>query len=270
MTTPISRRSASGSPLPTRVLRSLLSALVVLCLCGAAVAQEKPGTSFRERYDQAAILFKASQFDEAIEAFQALYDTKPVPILLFNIAQAHRRAGRLGESLPFYHRFLAENPKADLKSEAEGYVKEITQTLEQRERAAKQAEEERLAKEEAQQRADSLAAGAKEPPPRGFTRDGAVVAPTRPFRVLKWVAAGVGVLALGAGVALLALDGRPTCELATGQTLCPQQLATLPAGAALVAGGAVALGASAAFFVVDYKRSREGQQALALALHYRF
>lgn len=268
MTTPTSRRSASGSPLPTRVLRSLLSLLLVLCLSGAAAAQEKP--SFRERYDQAATLFKNSQYDEAIEAFQALYEQKQVPILLFNIAQAHRRAGRLAEALPFYHRFLSENPKADLQKEAEGYVKEIRDTLEQRERAEQQAAEERRVREEAQQRADALAAGAKEPPPRGFARDGSVVAPGRPFRVLKWVAAGVGVLAVGAGAALLALDGRPTCDLAMGQTLCPQQLATLPAGAALVAGGAAALGASAAFFVLDYKRGREGQQALALSFNYRF
>ena len=103
----------------------MLSAL--LLLSAPAAAQEK--ASFRERYDQAAALYKANQYAEAVTAFQALYDEKQVPILLFNIAQAHRRAGLLEDAVPFYERFLKENPKPELQKEAEGYLKEIRDML---------------------------------------------------------------------------------------------------------------------------------------------
>lgn len=251
MTTPTWRRSAE---LAARAGRPALVLSALLLLSAPAAAQEK--ASFRERYDQAAALYKANQYAEAVTAFQALYDEKQVPILLFNIAQAHRRAGLLEDAVPFYERFLKENPKPELQKEAEGYLKEIRDMLAQRERDQQQLIAERRAREEAERRAFALTAGPKEPPPVGFGRDGGLARSTNVYAIVKWTALGVGIAAAGAGAAMIALDGRGTCDLMMGQTLCPQQLATLPIGAALAAVGVAALGTSAAFFVLDHRRSR--------------
>jgi PEGA domain len=65
----------------------------------------------------------------------------------------------------------------------------------------------------------------------------------RALRSLAWSGLVVGVVAAGAGAALLALDGHGTCSLAAGQRECRQLWDTMPAGIALTAGGgALAIG----------------------------
>lgn len=227
-------------------------------LCGAAGAQEAPQLSFKEHYERAVARFKAGQFDEAVAGFQAAYEMKPLPLLLFNLAQAHRKAGHQKQALELYERFLVEEKKPDLRPDAERYIAEIKGQLEAEQREREEAER----RERARQEAERLAR-IPEPPPTGW-ENGPPKRPPGPYRILKWVAAGAGLLAIGAGAALLAVDGRPYgCALAEGQALCPQQLNTIAGGAVGVGVGAALLGTSAAFFVLDYRRERDGQVAMA-------
>lgn len=57
--------------------------------------------------------------------YARVYALKPLPRLLFNIAQADRRAARLDESVIFYQRFLDEAPLSPLRKEAAQYVAEL-------------------------------------------------------------------------------------------------------------------------------------------------
>ena len=54
----------------------------------------------------------------AIAGFQAAYDYKPVPDLLFNIAQARRRKGDLKEAGLAYRAYLKESPEGHLAAQA--------------------------------------------------------------------------------------------------------------------------------------------------------
>jgi tetratricopeptide (TPR) repeat protein len=224
--------------------------------------------SFKERYDKAVATFKMGQYGKAIEEFQALYEIKPVPIILFNLAQAHRKAGHLAQALDLYERYLREDPKTELRPEAEGYIKEVEAGLLAERVARKQAER------EAARRALEAAITkglAEEPPPVGYDRSGRRLSgAARPLRILKWAAGAAGLAALGVGAGLLAIHGRPLQSDECGDKLCPQQYDTLIGGATAVAVGGALLVGSAVMFGLDYKRSREGREAAMLTVSGRF
>ena len=77
---------------------------------------------------------------------------------------------------------------------------------------------------------------------------------THAMRPLKWVTLAGGVLAVGAGAVLVALDGKGTCTLAGGQRQCPNVYDTRTGGfVALGAGGALVV-TSVILFVLDRPR----------------
>jgi hypothetical protein len=95
----------------------------------------------------------------------------------------------------------------------------------------------------------------------GLTPGGAAVVhkeqPQKPSPALKIAGAVLivaGVAGLAAGAAELYLDGRGTCDLAAGQTQCPQIYDTKLAGGVLAGVGAAAVVAGVAVIVVDAVR----------------
>jgi hypothetical protein len=95
--------------------------------------------------------------------------------------------------------------------------------------------------------------------------DAPAAAQRTPFfsaRVFRWVTLGVAAGALAAGVALLAVHGRGTCD---GSARCPEKLDTLAAGAALTGvGGAAAIGSGILFYWDRRQRSTERSTSAAL------
>ena len=75
-----------------------------------------------------------------------------------------------------------------------------------------------------------------------------------PPRVFKWVALGAAVATLGAGIALLVMDGQETCDKAHEHYVCPERYETMTPGIALVATGAALGGASGLLFYLDSKK----------------
>jgi hypothetical protein len=74
------------------------------------------------------------------------------------------------------------------------------------------------------------------------------------LRPLKWISLGGGVLAVGAGAALVAVDGHGTCALTNGQRQCADVYDTRTGGiVALAAGGALVV-TSVILFVIDRPR----------------
>lgn len=140
----------------------------------------KDNRPLREVLDSATRHFQNSEYDQAIAEFQLAYTKRQLPTLLFNIAQAHRKAGHFSEALALYERFLKDDPKSALLPEAEAHAAAMRARLDAERASAEREAAERLAKkrtEEAEalaiareaerKKADEallLAAKAKEPP----------------------------------------------------------------------------------------------------------
>ena len=101
---------------------------VALVLCGAArLAAADPGATpdpppreaARAHHVRAQSLYDLGKFDEAIPEFEAGYRLDPQPAYLFNIAQAHRLAGRRDRALYFYRRYLELAPDAGNRADVE-------------------------------------------------------------------------------------------------------------------------------------------------------
>lgn len=80
--------------------------------------------------------FQSKEFLRAAAELQAAYRQDPKPLLLFNIGQAYRRAGKAQEALDAYEQFLRADPKSPLRPETEGYCNDMRTLLEEQKRKA--------------------------------------------------------------------------------------------------------------------------------------
>ena len=122
----------------------------------APAAGAKDSRSLREILDSATRLFTAGSYDQAIGEFQLAYQKRQLPTLLFNIAQAHRKAGHWAEALALYERFLKDDPKSALLPEAEAHAAAMRARLDAERASAEREAAERLAKKRAEE-AEALA-----------------------------------------------------------------------------------------------------------------
>jgi hypothetical protein len=117
-------------------MRKLCSALgaacLVVALCGSAAADE-PMTA-KDHFLKGTKYFDLGHFDEAIKEYEAAYEIKDEPVLLYNIAQAHRLAGHSKEAVHFYRSYLRRVPKATNRDEVETKIAEISKLIEQQEK----------------------------------------------------------------------------------------------------------------------------------------
>jgi tetratricopeptide (TPR) repeat protein len=253
--------------------RSLASFLLVLLLALLPLTARAgdDAESFKTRYDKAVALYLSGQYDRAIEEFQAVYTIKQAPILLFNIAQAQRKAKQYKNAVDSYTRFLATNPKEDIKSEATKFLDESKIGAELEEQAAKEAAEKAAAdKAAADKAAAEKAAADKAAAEQAAAEHRRRFAPTRPLNIAKWATGGAGVILTIVGAVLVGIDGRPACDLMPGQVLCPTQLDTIAAGGALLGVGLAAIAGSAVMFGLDYKQTHDGAKRATASVAMQF
>lgn len=187
------------------MFRCCASLLLILSLTTTAAAEaEQPvptervaapegassaNLSLKESTERGIELFRQGDYDGAIQAFTAAYVLSPKPLFLFNIAQAHRKAGRPKEALLAYQLFLRKAPDTPLRAETEAYMELARAQLELKGRSA-----------------PALVPTEPAPPPRP-----AGSAPRVPLYRRGWVWGIVGAsVAAAAGIAIgLGLSTRP-------------------------------------------------------------
>jgi len=108
-------------------MRALVIALVVSCTVGAARA-DAPGEA-RAHYHRGLALFNEGRFAAARVEFEAGYQLQPLPLFLFNAAQAARRDGDAQGALALYRRFVAADPQSAERAEAEAHIAELAAKL---------------------------------------------------------------------------------------------------------------------------------------------
>jgi tetratricopeptide (TPR) repeat protein len=79
--------------------------------------------------DRGRQLQRDGKFGDAIEAYKAAYVLAPSPGLLFNLAQVYRLNGNCDDAAWMYRRFLATDPRDDLRALANDHLEKLSSCM---------------------------------------------------------------------------------------------------------------------------------------------
>lgn len=216
-----------------------LMACLLLC-AGPALAQEDPARDqARVLYENGATLYEEGEYEKAIVAWEQAYALSKEPALLYNIANALERLGRIGPAIDRLNEYRIYAPA------------EERETLERRLRAL----ERRLQEEQAP--APVVEPPAPDPAPPPTPPPPAPQPPAKhPLRAAGVVLGAVGLGGAGAGAGLYASASRQaelalgSCAAVSAGWLCADEAAA-PAdrSRALATGGHVSWAVAGALLV---------------------
>jgi tetratricopeptide (TPR) repeat protein len=119
-----------------RSLRLFAVALAIAAVSAPARAQSDASIEEAKKYAaQAKVHYDLGEYDAAAEAYIKVYRIKPLPALLYNIAQSYRQAGQYEKAKQFYEAYLREDPEPATKKVVQRAIKEIEQLLAKQKRA---------------------------------------------------------------------------------------------------------------------------------------
>lgn len=210
------------------------SALVLLLLAGSPAAAQEPsapsssststgaaGTTAepktaKEFIGRATQRFSAGEYAAAIDDYRAAYQLRQLPTLIFNIAQAHRKASQWQEALANYERFIKEDSKSSLVPEAEAHAAAMRAKIE----AEKSSLEREAAARLAQQRVEEAEALAKAREEERKKAEAALLLATtakkEPIYKRPWfwiVIGGAAAAAIGVGIGVGLYLREPSSDL---------------------------------------------------------
>jgi tetratricopeptide (TPR) repeat protein len=100
--------------------------MMAILLLAASAWGQTGGEAARQAAESGRRAYNLGQWPEAIAEFGNAYRLSGDPALLFNLAQAHRRAGHASEAISFYKAFLREQPTSKNRELAEKQLKELS------------------------------------------------------------------------------------------------------------------------------------------------
>jgi tetratricopeptide (TPR) repeat protein len=117
--------------------RVVIVALVSLLSSGVVRAQEPSDDAkkaavleeARQHNAKAKVHYDLGEFKDAAEEYIIVYRLRPIPALLFNVAQAYRQAGLYDKARQFYKSYLRESPDAKNKATIELAIKDMDDLL---------------------------------------------------------------------------------------------------------------------------------------------
>lgn len=110
---------------------------VLAAFMGSAQAEEPaaPGSA-KDHFQKGTKYFDLGHFDDAVKEYEAAYEIKDEPVLLYNIAQAHRLANHFKEAVHFYKAYKRRMPNAPNRDEVNAKIDEIEKLIEQQKRTS--------------------------------------------------------------------------------------------------------------------------------------
>jgi tetratricopeptide (TPR) repeat protein len=114
------------------LLRPSLALAFLLVLGAASPARADDAATAREHYQKGTSFYDLGRYPEAIKEFEAAYEIKNDPALLYNLAQSHRLAGNSDQALHFYRTYLRYVPNAKNRAEIEDRIKQLEQLVAQK------------------------------------------------------------------------------------------------------------------------------------------
>jgi tetratricopeptide (TPR) repeat protein len=104
----------------------------LLVLGVAVTARADDAATAREHYQKGTSYYDLGRYPDAIKEFEAAYEIKNDPALLYNLAQSHRLAGNSEQALHFYRTYLRYVPNAKNRAEIEDRIKQLDQLVSQK------------------------------------------------------------------------------------------------------------------------------------------
>jgi len=89
----------------------------------------------RQHAAKAKVHYDLGEFEKAAEEYILVYRLRPLPALLFNIAQSYRQGGQYEKARQFYKAYLREANDSKNKSAIEKAIREIDELLAKEKRA---------------------------------------------------------------------------------------------------------------------------------------
>jgi tetratricopeptide (TPR) repeat protein len=111
------------------VKRFAVALFVLLLAAAPARADEQSKSTARAAYERGVTQYNLGHFNAAIPEFEKAYELEPVPVLLYNIAQAHRQLGNNERAIFFYRRYVESAPKAGNRADVERRIHELEEVL---------------------------------------------------------------------------------------------------------------------------------------------
>src|SRR5690348_16735661 len=107
----------------------LLAVCAALLWAGALRAEDANLEQARAHVAKAKVHYDLGEYEQAAEEYIIVYRLRPLPALLFNIAQAYRQAGLYEKAKQFYRSFLRESPDQKNRATIEKAIGEIDDLL---------------------------------------------------------------------------------------------------------------------------------------------
>ncbi|MCB9559468.1 MAG: tetratricopeptide repeat protein [Kofleriaceae bacterium] len=114
---------------PASLLLAVVVALATLMVAPGPGHADDGTKAARKHYQQGEKLFALGRFDEALVAYEAAFEAKPLPGFLFNIGQCHRNLGDLESAIFSFRKYLKLDPDADNRDAVESLIEELQQEL---------------------------------------------------------------------------------------------------------------------------------------------
>ena len=111
------------------LLNVSLAALLPLLTMLSLAQDDGPKAEARRAYDRGVTEYNLGRFDWAIVEFERAYELDPAPMLLYNLAQAERRAGNRRRALFLYERFVNRAPTAENAANARRHIRDLTEAI---------------------------------------------------------------------------------------------------------------------------------------------
>jgi tetratricopeptide (TPR) repeat protein len=180
----------------TLSVRTIMMLVLAISLHARTAAADSASEKEAKRlYDKRTKHFNLGEYEAAITAYKDAYRAFENPYFLFNIAQAARLAGDNRQALTFYKSFLNAAPDAPERPEVTRRIAELEVMIREEDEKKKAKPVELTPKDPA--KTQDAAKPLPPPPPPHEER-------SSPIYSKWWFWAGVGVIAVGAGVATLA------------------------------------------------------------------
>jgi tetratricopeptide (TPR) repeat protein len=228
---------------------------IVVALLGALPARaDDKADAAREHYRQGTQLYDLRRYREAAHEYEAAYQAKEDPALLFNIAQAYRLAGMYDDAIASYRAYLRHVPHSPNRTEVVARIQEM-QDL-----AAAQRKQQEMPPE-------GTLTPPETPPREPAPHEAEPARPTPPSRepdaelhrgrTLKLAGIGLfagGLVAIGVGAAFAVLAKQASDQVSSAQVFDPsvesRGKTDQAVGIALLSVGGAAIAAGVATWLV--------------------